>query len=74
MEEWIDKEIHAAIETEFDEYTGTMYPVIVISDKRFTWDEFGKEVETFEGWKFDFKFSSLYIPPEDERDKKQLNP
>jgi hypothetical protein len=32
------------------------------------WDEFGDEVETFEGWKFDFKFSSLYIPPEAEHD------
>lgn len=57
MEEWIDKEIHAVIETEFDEYTGAMHPIIVIDDKRFTWDEFGDEVQTFEGWKFIFKFT-----------------
>lgn len=64
MEEWIEKEITAVIETEYDEHTGEMCPVVVIGDKKFTWEEFGKEVETFEGWRFDFKFSSLYMPPE----------
>lgn len=68
MEEWIDKEINAVIETEYDELTGNMRPVVVIGDKRFTWEEFGDEVETFEGWRFNFKFSSLYIPPEAKHD------
>ena len=68
MEEWIDKEVNAVIETEFDEVTGEMHPVIAIGDRRFSWEEFGREVETFEGWRFDFKFSSLYMPPEVEGD------
>lgn len=68
MEEWIDNVIHAVIETEFDEYTGTMRPVIVIGDKKLNWDEFGKVVKTFEGWKLDFKFSSVFIPPENDSD------
>ena len=68
MEEWIDKEINAVIETEYDELTGNMYPIIVIGDKKFTWAEFGEEVETFEGWKFDFKFSSFCIRPEAKHD------
>lgn len=68
MEEWIDKEVNAVIETEYDEKTSEMHPVIVIGDRRFTWKEFGEEVETFEGWRFDFKFSSLYISPEAKHD------
>jgi hypothetical protein len=57
MEEWIDKEVHAVIESEFDESTGKLCPVIAIGDKKLSWEEFGDEVITFEGWTFDFKFS-----------------
>lgn len=68
MEEWIDKEVIAEIETEFDELTGAFRPIIVIGDKKFTWDEFGDEVQTYEGWKFIFKLSQLYMPPEADYD------
>jgi hypothetical protein len=62
MEEWIDKEVHAVIECGFDEITGNSCPIIAIGDKKLSWEEFGDEVITFEGWSFDFKFSSLFMP------------
>lgn len=68
MEEWIDKEVHAVIECGFDEITGESCPIIAIGDKKFTWEEFGDEVITFEGRTFDFKFSSFYMPHEADRD------
>ena len=64
MEEWIDKEVHAVIECDYDEITGSSLPIIAIGDKKLSWEEFGEEVISFEGWSFDFKFSQLYIPPE----------
>ena len=64
MEEWIDKEVHRVIECGFDEITGNSRPIITIGDKKLSWEEFGDEVMTFEGWSFDFKFSSIFMPPE----------
>lgn len=55
MEEWADKEIEAFIETERDPITFELKPVIVIGSTRFSWEEFGKEIETYEGWRFNFK-------------------
>ena len=60
MEEWI--------ECEFDEIAGESCPIIAIGDKKLTWEEFGDEVITFEGWTFDFKFSSFYTPSEVDHD------
>lgn len=57
MEEWIDREVSAVIEIEVDKRTMDSCPVIVIGDRKLSWEEFGDEVETFEGWTFTFKFS-----------------
>lgn len=65
MEEWIDKEVHAVIECDYDVITGNSRPIIDIGDKKLSWEEFGDEVITFEGWTFDFKFSSSYVLPEE---------
>ena len=55
----MDREVTATIEVEYDKETYNSSPVIVIGDKKYTWEEFGKEIETFEGWRFDFKLSSI---------------
>ena len=68
MEEWIDKKVHAVIESDYDEITGVLRPIISIGDKKLSWEEFGDEVISFEGWSFDFKFSSLFMPPEEKND------
>ncbi|MDO8686456.1 MAG: hypothetical protein Q7J78_07290 [Clostridiales bacterium] len=68
MEEWIDKQVHAVIECDYDEITGSSRPIIAIGDKKLSWEEFGDEVISFEGWSFDFKFSSFFMPPEEKND------
>ena len=68
MNEWIDREIDAVIEVNCDESTMEFRPVIVIGDKKLSWDEFGDEVTSFEGWSLKFKFYSTYMPPEKDSD------
>lgn len=57
MSDWAEKRVKAVIEVEYDE-TGEMLPVIVIGKKRYSWHDFGRELETYEGWQFIFKLES----------------
>lgn len=61
IEEWMEREVNAIIDVEYDQVNANSSPLIIIGDKKLSWKEFGKQIETFEGWRFDFKLSS--IPP-----------
>ena len=61
MSDWSEKRVKAVIEVEYDD-SGEMLPVIVIGKKRYSWHDFGRELETYEGWQFIFKLKST--PPE----------
>ena len=54
MPDWAEKRVRAVIEVENDD-AGEMLPVIVIGKKRYSWHDFGRELETYEGWQFIFQ-------------------
>jgi hypothetical protein len=56
-----DKEVNAVIDVEYDEITFNSSPVVIIGDTKLSWEEFGEHIKRFEGWRLDFKLSS--IPP-----------
>jgi hypothetical protein len=55
MEDWMDKEISTIINVDYDELTGEFTPLITIGDKIYSWDDFGRELQTYEGWQLKFK-------------------
>jgi TFIIF-interacting CTD phosphatase-like protein len=57
MDDWHDREIEAVIGVDIDKRTYDSKPVIIIDGREYSWEEFGKEIEVHEGWKFTFKIS-----------------
>ena len=58
MSDWAETRVKAVIEVEYDDETGEMLPVIVIGKRRYSWHDFGRELEIYEGWQFIFKLES----------------
>jgi len=55
MDNWTDKEIFADIGVERDELSGELIPVLNIDGKTYSWEEFGRQIESYEGWQLKFK-------------------